>query len=135
MQGDAPDGLMKILIIDDSRIIQSGIRRALSRAGHEVNVASDGNAGLNAASQTLPDLILLDMMLPEVSGTEVLSTLKKEPTTKDIADFVLTGLSQRNEDKLLKAGATKYFEKSDRFLDHNFAALIEEVERCNIKHV
>lgn len=135
MQGDSADALMRILIIDDSRLIQSGIRRALAKAGHEVTVASDGNEGLNAARQTLPDLILLDMMLPGVSGTEVLSALKREPATKDIPVFVLTGLSQRNEDKLLKAGATKYFEKSDRFLDHNFSALVEEVERCNVNHV
>lgn len=135
MQGDSADALMRILIIDDSRLIQSGIRRALAKAGHEVTVASDGNEGLNAARQTLPDLILLDMMLPGVSGTEVLSALKREPATKDIPVFVLTGLSQRNEDKLLKAGATNYFEKSDRFLDHNFSALVEEVERCNVNHV
>jgi CheY-like chemotaxis protein len=126
---------MRILIIDDSRIIQSGIRRALAKAGHEVSVASDGNGGLNTARQTLPDLILLDMMLPGVSGTEVLSTLKGEPATKDIPVFVLSGLSQRNADKLLKAGAAKYFEKSARFFDHNFSALLEEVERCIVKHV
>jgi CheY-like chemotaxis protein len=64
MQGDSADALMRILIIDDSRIFQSGLRRALAKAGHELTVASDGDEGLNAARQTLPDLILLDMMLP-----------------------------------------------------------------------
>jgi CheY-like chemotaxis protein len=126
---------MRILIVDDSRIIQSGIRRALAKAGHEVTVASDGNEGLNAACHALPDLILLDMMLPGMSGTEVLSALKKDSTTKDIPVIVLTGLSQKNESKLLKAGATKYFEKSYHFLDHNFAALVEEIGRCNDKQV
>ena len=126
---------MRILVIDDSRIIQSGIRRALAKAGHEVTVAGDGIEGLSAARQALPDLILLDMMLPGMSGTEVLSALKKDSTTKDIPVIVLSGLSQKNESKLLMAGATKYFEKSDRFFEHNFSALLEEVEQCLVKHI
>ena len=122
---------MRILVIDDSRIIQSGIRRALAKAGHEVTVAGDGNEGLSAARHALPDLIMLDMMLPGMSGTEVLSALKKDSTTKEIPVIVLTGLSQKNESKLLEAGAMKYFEKSDRFFDHNFSTLREEVDRCS----
>lgn len=122
-----PECFMRILIIDDSRVFQMGMKSALVKAGHEVTVASDGEEGLGAARQRPPDLILLDMMLPMMSGPEVLAALKSEPTTKDIPVFVLTGLSQRNEDKLLKAGATKYFEKSDRLLEHNFAALVETV--------
>jgi CheY-like chemotaxis protein len=126
---------MKILIIDDNRIMQAGMKRALVNAGHEVILASDGKEGIVVARQNLPDLILLDMMLPIISGTEVLLALKREPDTKDIPVFVLTGLSQKNEDRLLKAGATKYFEKSDRFLEHNFATLVETVGRCNAKQV
>jgi len=125
---------MKILIIEDSRIFQVGMKRALVNAGHDVTVASDGRNGLTAAQQTLPNLILLDMMLPVMSGPEVLSALQLEPATKDIPVFVLTGLSQKNEETLLKAGAARYFEKSDRFLQHNFAALVEAVGRCNAKH-
>jgi|CZKD01.1.fsa_nt_gi CheY-like chemotaxis protein len=126
---------MRILIVDDSRIMQAGMKRALVNAGHEVTVAGDGKEGLIAARETLPDLILLDMMLPMMSGTEVLSALKMEASTKEIPIFVLTGLSQKNEDKLLHAGAAKYFEKSNHLLEHNFAALIEAVGRCNAKHV
>jgi CheY-like chemotaxis protein len=125
---------MRILVIDDSRIMQAGMRRALVSAGHEVTLAGDGKEGLIAARETLPDLILLDMMLPIMSGTDVLSALKMEPSTKDIPIFVLTGLSQKNEDKLLNAGAAKYFEKSEHFLEHNFAALVEAVGRCNTKN-
>jgi CheY-like chemotaxis protein len=125
---------MKILVIDDSRIMQAGMKRALVSAGHEVTLAGDGKEGLIAARQTLPDLILLDMMLPIMSGIEVLLALKMG-CTKDIPIFVLTGLSQKNEDKLLNAGAAKYFEKSEHFLEHNFKALVEAVGRCNTKHV
>jgi CheY-like chemotaxis protein len=126
---------MRILVIDDSRIMQAGMKRALSGAGHDVTLASDGEEGLHVARQTSPDLILLDMMLPIMSGTDVLSALKMEPSTKDIPIFVLSGLSQKNEAKLLDAGAAKYFEKSEHFLEHNFAALVEAVGRCTPKHV
>jgi CheY-like chemotaxis protein len=119
---------MKILVIEDSRILQSGIRRALTKAGHEVIVASDGQEGLDAASHFHPDLVLLDMMLPTMTGTEILRKLKSQPATKDIAIFVLTGLSQKNEGKLLQAGATRYFEKSDLLMDQNFAPVIHAVD-------
>jgi CheY-like chemotaxis protein len=110
------------------------LRRKVASAGHEVTLAGDGKEGLIVARQTSPDLILLDMMLPIMSGTDVLSALKMEPSTKDIPIFVLTGLSQKNEDRLLNAGAARYFEKSEHFLEHNFAALVEAVGRCNTKH-
>jgi CheY-like chemotaxis protein len=122
---------MRILIVDDSRLMQSGMKRALVKSGHEVILAGDGKGGLAAARQNLPDIILLDMMLPTMSGTEVLSALKEDPSTKDIPVFVLSGLSQKNEDKLLKAGAARYFEKSNSLLEHNFANLVEAVDSCN----
>jgi CheY-like chemotaxis protein len=126
---------MRILVIDDSKIMQAGMKRALVRAGHDVTLASDGKEGLIAARQTLPDLILLDMMLPIMSGTEVLSALKTEPSTKEIPVLVLTGLSQRNEETLRKAGASQYFEKSEHFLEHNFAALIDAVGQYSAKYL
>lgn len=126
---------MRILVIDDSRIMQAGMKRALAGAGHVVTLAGDGEEGLLVARQTSPDLILLDMMLPIMSGTDVLSALKLEPSTKDIPIFVLSGLSQKNETKLLNAGATRYFEKSEHFMERNFAALVEAVGRCTPKHV
>ncbi len=125
---------MKILIVDDSRMLQAGMKRALSSVGHEVILASDGKEGLAAARQSLPDLILLDLMLPTMSGLDVLSALKTGLSTRDIPIFVLTGLSQKNENKLLSAGATMYFEKSRGFLEHNFAALVEAVGHCCPKH-
>jgi CheY-like chemotaxis protein len=78
-------------------MMQAGIKRALVGAGHEVTLAGDGEDGLIIARQTLPDLILLDMMLPTMSGTDVLQALKVDPSTKEIPIFVLSGLSQKNE--------------------------------------
>jgi CheY-like chemotaxis protein len=68
------------------------------------------------------------MMLPTMMGIDVLQALKSQASTKDIAIFVLTGLSQKNEDKLLHAGATRYFEKSDLLLGQSFAPLIQAID-------
>ena len=92
----------------------------LMKAGYEVILASDGREGLDTASKV--------MMLPTTMGMDVLRALKSQPATKDIAVFVLTGLSQKNEDKLLHAGATRYFEKSDLLLGQNFASLIQAID-------
>jgi CheY-like chemotaxis protein len=121
------DPMAKILLIEDSRIIQMGIRSALTRAGHEVMVANDGLEGLASAGRFLPDLILLDMMLPSLSGTDVLSALKEQSSTKSIPVFVLSGLSQQNAPKLLRAGAARYFEKSDSLFAHGFAPLVRAI--------
>lgn len=59
-----------------------------------------------------PDLILLDMILPKMSGPEVLSHLKKEPATAVIPVVVLSSLSDKNRRKLLEAGAEDYLEKA-----------------------
>ncbi|HUK47426.1 MAG TPA: response regulator [Terriglobales bacterium] len=118
---------MKILMIEDSRIVQTGIKRALAKAGHDVTLAGDGPEGIDVAQQLTPDLILLDMMLPTMTGPVVLEALKTRSTTKDIPVFVLSGLSQRNADKLLRAGATKYFEKSDLLVNQQFSPLIDAI--------
>jgi CheY-like chemotaxis protein len=75
-----------------------------------------------------PDIILLDMMLPKISGQEVLRALKANPATMGIPVIVLTSLSQRNEEKLLSEGAAAYFEKSALELDKNSDRLVATVE-------
>lgn len=118
---------MKILMIEDSRTVQTGIKRALAKAGHDVLLANDGPEGIDVAQQTTPDLILLDMMLPTMMGPAVLEALKARSATKDIPVFVLSGLSQKNEEKLLHAGAARYFEKSDLLLNQQFSPLIDAI--------
>jgi CheY-like chemotaxis protein len=119
---------MKILVIEDSRMIRLAMEKSLSKAGYEVTCIGDGQLGLNLAQTMHPDLILLDMMLPTLEGTGVLRQLRKDPSTKLIPVVVLSGLSQKNEQKLKSAGATAYFEKSKLDLDNNNGALVHLVE-------
>ena len=109
----------KVLLVDDSKFLRMANEHALSKAGYQVSTAADGEEALRVANDQLPDIILLDMMLPKISGPEVLKALKANPATKDIPVIVLTSLSQKNEEKLLHEGAAAYFEKSTLGLDKN----------------
>jgi len=103
--------------------------KALSRAGYEVVSASDGEEALRIAQARIPDLILLDMLLPKLGGPEVLHALKKNLLTLSIPVVVLSSLPQENEAKLLKEGATAYFDKSTLGLDQHSESLIQIVNR------
>ena len=122
----------KVLLVEDSKFLRMANERALSKAGFEVSTAADGEEALKVAGDKLPDIILLDMLLPKLSGPDVLKALKANPATKDIPVIVLTSLSQKNEEKLLSEGAAAYFEKSTLELDKSsdrLAAAVETVLR------
>ena len=110
---------MKILVVEDSRFLCVLLERALTRAGYEVMAEADGLKGVELARRVVPSLILLDMMLPGLDGLSVLKALKDDAATAGIPVVVLTGLSQRNETMLKKAGAAAYIEKSALGLDKN----------------
>ncbi len=118
---------MKILLVEDSRFLRAAIERSLVKAGHEVTSTADGREALLAARSNPPGLILLDMMLPGLEGTCVLKELKQDASTSHIPVIVLTGLSQKNETKLKKAGAAGYIEKSSLDLEKNPEALVQAV--------
>jgi CheY-like chemotaxis protein len=116
---------MKILLIEDSKFQRLAIERALVRAGYGVIQARDGEEGLAAARENVPDLILLDMMLPKLSGLDVLRALKKDDLLKHIPVVVQSGLGQANEAKLLAEGAAAFLVKSEKSFDNNTAGLIQ----------
>lgn len=118
---------MKILVIEDSRFLRTAIERSLVNAGHEVTSIADGREALLAARRTLPALILLDMMLPGLEGTGVMKELKGDASTADIPVIVLTGLSQKNESRLRKAGAAAYIEKSAIDVGKNADTLLQAI--------
>ena len=120
---------MTILIVDDSRFLRMTNERALHKAGFDVIGAADGEEGLRIAREKLPDLIVLDMMLPKLSGPEVLKALQSDSATARIPVMVLTSLSQANEEKLKHDGATEYFEKSTLSLDKSPDRLVQAVKR------
>jgi CheY-like chemotaxis protein len=119
---------VKILLIEDSKFQRMANERALVKAGYSVIHAGDGDEGLRSARENVPDLILLDMMLPKLSGLEVLRTLKGDVLVKHIPVIVLSGLGQANEAKLLNEGAAAFLVKSEKSLLNNSSILIQAVD-------
>ncbi len=119
---------MKILLIEDSKFQRIANGRALVKAGFDIIHAGDGEEGLRAAREHVPDLILLDMMLPRVSGLDVLRALKGDVLLKHIPVIVLSGLGQANEAKLLNEGAAAFLVKSEESFRNNSLALVQAVQ-------
>jgi CheY-like chemotaxis protein len=120
---------MKVLLVEDSKFLRMSTERALTKAGYEVICAGDGDEALRMAREHLPALVLLDMMLPKLSGPEVLKALKQDPATAGIAVMVLTSLSQKNAKALEKDGAAGFFEKSDLMLGSGPSSLVTAVQK------
>ncbi len=118
-----------ILLVEDSKFLRLANERSLSKAGYKVVSAGDGDEALRIAREMKPDLILLDMMLPKMSGPDVLKALKKDPLTSSVPVVVLSSLPQCNELTLKGAGAAAYFQKSRLDLDHGSEALLNMVEK------
>lgn len=119
-----------ILLIDDSRFMRIANERALSRAGYTVIGTDDGQKGIELARQHRPNLILLDMLLPKLPGTAVLQQLKSDPQTSSIPVIVLTSLSEKNKEKLVREGALDLLEKNDALLAQGCALLVEAVGKA-----
>jgi len=109
--------MQKVLLIEDIKSMRNAIERILTKAGYQVVVAGDGEEAIRTAQQSIPDVILLDLMLPKLAGQEVLKALKRNPATAHIPVIVLTSLSQKNEHRLRSDGAAGFLEKSDLLND------------------
>lgn len=114
-----------ILLVEDSKFLRAATERILTNAGYRVICAGDGDEALRLAQSSLPQLIVLDMLLPKLSGPEVLRSLKKNDLTAHIPVVVLSGLSQNNGPKLVQEGADAFIEKG--LLIENPGRLLEAI--------
>jgi len=116
--------MFKILLVEDSKFVRLSTERALMRAGYGVTSISDGDQVLPTAQDWHPDMILLDLLLPNQTGPDVLRALKADPVTKAIPVVAFTGLSHRNASRLAKEGAFAFLEKSELELEKNSDKLL-----------
>ena len=116
--------MIKILLVEDSKFLRIATERALSRAGYTMISAADGEQALRLARQHTSDLMLLDMLLPKMSGLDVLKALKSDPATQAISVVVMTGMSQKNAARLEHDGACGFLEKSNLQLDQGADKLL-----------
>lgn len=102
----------KILAIDDENDVLLIIKTALAGQGYEILTASNGYDGLALAEDQTPDLILLDLRMPEMDGMEVLEQLRDNEKTQNIPVIVLTGISDKTKIReALDKGITYYIVK------------------------
>jgi CheY-like chemotaxis protein len=106
--------MAKVLIIDDNQQLLRMHQKILQFSGHEVHTATDGKGGFEKAKSEKPSIILLDIMMPEMDGLEVLEKLKEDQSTKNIPVLILSNLSdEEHAQESVKKGAEKYFIKGD----------------------
>jgi len=103
---------MKVLLIDDDQFIQAVYKSALSQENIEVVLSSDGEDGMQKAISEVPDLVLLDMLLPKKDGFDVIHDLKSNPALAQIPIIVISALSQDADiAKVKELGAVEYLPK------------------------
>lgn len=104
--------MSRILIIEDNPASLELMRYLLKMSGHEVHAADDGAAGLEAARQLLPDLIICDVRLPKIDGYEVVRCLKADPGFRDVPVIAVTAQAMLGDrERGLAAGFDGYLYK------------------------
>ncbi len=118
--------MARILIVDDSPSQLLGIQRIVEKLGHETITATDGAAGVEAAKASLPDLVLMDVVMPNLNGFQATRTLKREATTQHIPVILVTTKDQ-DTDRMwgMRQGAKAYITKP--FSEDELSEVIERV--------
>lgn len=116
---------MKILIVEDEQVLSKVLKEKFEKAGFETKVSSDGEAAILDSKSFLPEIIVLDLVLPKKSGFEVLKAVKADPETKAIPVIVVSNLGEDSDIKqALSLGAKDYFVKSQ----HPINEIVEKVK-------
>lgn len=91
MSTDKPANSGIVLVVDDDKAITGVVKAVLTREGYSVHIAYNGIDGLRIADETRPDLILMDISMPDMDGYQVIDQLKLNPSLKDIPVIFLSG--------------------------------------------
>ena len=102
-----------VLLVEDDEFLANIYKTKFEMEGFKVSVAENGEAGLGEAKKKMPNIILLDILLPKMDGFAVLEKLKEDPATKKIPVILLTNLGQKDDvDRGLELGAADYLIKA-----------------------
>lgn len=104
----------RILLVEDDRFLRRACEASLRQRGFTVQTAADGEEGLRLARSESPDIILLDLLMPKLSGLDVLRALKADATTRELPVLVLSNSSRQQDiDEITRLGVVGYFVKAD----------------------
>ena len=118
--------MARILIVDDSPSQLMGIRRIVEKLGHEALTAEDGVAGVDVCKRELPDLVLMDVVMPNLNGFQATRAISKDPATQHIPVILVTTKDQ-DTDRVwgMRQGAKAYITKP--FSESDLADVITQV--------
>ena len=118
--------MARILIVDDSPSQLMGIRRIVEKLGHDALTAEDGAAGVDAARRELPDLILMDVVMPNLNGFQATRSICRDAATKHIP-VVLVTTKDQDTDRVwgMRQGAKAYITKP--FSEEDLSSVIAEL--------
>ena len=106
----------RVLIVEDNEENRDALSRRLQRRGFETLIAVDGKVGVKMTIDELPDLVLMDMNMPELDGWEATRQVKANPSTKDIPVIALTAHAMTGDrERAIEAGCTDYHTKPVEF--------------------
>ncbi len=104
----------RILLVEDDRFLRWACEVSLRQRGYVVTTAVDGEEALRKVGAERPDLILLDLLMPKMTGTEVLKALRAEKATREIRVLILSNSSREEDIEEINAlGVSGYFVKAD----------------------
>lgn len=104
----------RVLLIEDDRFLRRAGEASLRQRGFAVTVAVDGEEGLARVREEIPDLILLDLLMPKVSGLEVLRALRAEEATRRVPVLILSNSSREQDlQEIKELGVTDYLVKAN----------------------
>lgn len=110
--------MAKIVLIEDEALLAEMYKARLEADGYACEIAGDGEAGWELVKNLRPDLILLDIMLPKLSGDQVLAKVRQDPETKDTKVVIMTNINESEApDQLMRLGFERYIVKANHTLD------------------
>lgn len=124
---------MKVLVVDDDEKAVKYMSSVLEKAGFDVLKAYSGKAGINLAINNNPDLMILDLMMPEVSGFDVVETLRNHPTAKGIPIIICSAKDITPEDKKILNGHILAIVQKSSHTKEDLLSTIKKIEQLRVK--
>jgi DNA-binding response OmpR family regulator len=106
--------MKKVLVVEDDVFLSSAYKVKLSKAGYELRMVLDGDEAISILAEFVPDIILLDLIIPGKDGFHVLGEIRKSETLRNIPVIVASNLGQKEDiERAMSLGATDYIIKTD----------------------
>jgi CheY-like chemotaxis protein len=117
----------RILIVEDDRFLRRACRARLEQQGYDIVTAQDGEEAVAAVREQIPDLVLLDLLMPRLNGVEVLRILRNDEGTRGVPVIILSNSSRQEDvDTIRSLGVAGYFVKANLSLQ-DLSQLVEDL--------